>query len=86
MNLLKDTIMQHNNKGKLMAQEEIQAANNEVANLDSYHEIVFHVACEQEYLHEIFMQGIADSILEHGDGVEFIENDLIIQDTKCIKN
>lgn len=62
-------------------QDTRSAGEQEAMNLESYHEVVFHVACEQEYLHDILMQGIADILLEHGDGVEFVENDLIIQES-----
>ncbi len=43
----------------------------------TYHEILIHVACKQELLQDIIMQSIADIILENGDGVEFIDGDMI---------
>lgn len=44
---------------------------------ETYHEIVINVECEQEYLQDIITQSIADIILEHGDGVEFIDGQMI---------
>lgn len=44
---------------------------------ETYHEIVINVECEQKYLQDIITQSIADVILEHGDGVEFIDGQMI---------
>lgn len=44
---------------------------------ETYHEICINVSCKQEYLQDIITQSIADIILEHGDGVEFICGSMI---------
>ncbi|RDU66737.1 hypothetical protein CQA53_02915 [Helicobacter didelphidarum] len=52
--------------------------NNHVSDLPSeYHEILFSFECVPTYLNEILSQAIADIILEHGDGVEFLPKDMI---------
>lgn len=47
---------------------------------DSYHEIIIEVSCKQKYLQEVITQNIADIILEHGDGVEFIDGNMVALD------
>lgn len=53
-------------------------AIDKVIDMQEYHEIVIDVSCEQEFLHDIITQGIADVILESGDGVEFIDGSMIV--------
>lgn len=52
-------------------------ATSTVNMQETYHEIVINVECEQEHLQDIITQSIADVILEHGDGVEFIDGQMI---------
>ncbi|WP_104718117.1 hypothetical protein [Helicobacter trogontum] len=46
----------------------------------TYHEVLINVECKRQFLQDIIMQGIADIILEHGDGVEFIDNVIVTQE------
>ncbi len=48
---------------------------------EHYHEIILSVACKQPYLADIITQMIADVILEYGDGVEFLNKDMISFDS-----
>ncbi len=43
----------------------------------TYYEIILNVTCEEDYLQDILMQNIADIILKNGDGIEFLDSDMI---------
>ncbi len=55
----------------------MEQENLDITNL-MYYEIILNISCKENYLQEIVMQNIADIILENGDAIEFIEDNMII--------
>lgn len=55
-------------------QDSIIKSTQNLQTQQTYHEVLINVECKQQYLQDIITQSIADIILEHGDGVEFMNN------------
>lgn len=55
-------------------QDSIIKSTQNLQTQQTYHEVLINVECKQQYLQDIITQSIADIILEHGDGVEFMDN------------
>lgn len=64
-------------KQRVIMQKHIENNLTHSRNSEHYYEILFSIDCKESYLNEIISQVIADCILESGDGVEFLDKDMI---------